>query len=107
MGGEKEVEMEEDPATAEDDKDAKITALETEIADLKAKLAEYETTKMAKETAETEIATLKLSNETKDAEIVKLTADIIEAKKVQAKKPEDIPYEKMTNAQRTKFNRNK
>lgn len=89
-----------EPENMADDKDAKITALETEIADLKAKLAEYETTKMAKETAETEIATLKLSVEDKDKEIVKLTADIIEAKKVETvKKPvsEMTPLEKFRN----------
>ena len=92
-----EVELEEETPPVTDDKDAKITALETEIADLKAQLAAKEEMKMADET---ELSTLKLSVEGKDKEIVKLTADLIEAKKVQTqKKPleEMTPLEKFRN----------
>jgi len=103
---EMEVEMEGETPTAEDDKDAKITALETEIADLKAQLVAKEEMKMANEKAETELATLKLSVEDKDKEIVKLKGEIVEAKKVENfQKQEPIPYEKMTNAQKVKYNR--
>jgi uncharacterized small protein (DUF1192 family) len=100
-----EVVAEEKEVELEDDSASKITALETEIADLKAQLAAKEEMKM---TAETELSTLKLSNETQVTEIVKLTADLIEAKKVQNfQKQEDIPYEKMSNVQKAKFNRGK
>lgn len=96
-----------EPENMADDKDAKITALETEIADLKAQLAAKEEMKMAKETAETELATLKLSVETKDSEIVKLTADLIEAKKVQTPAPVAKLYSEMTNKEKALYNRGK
>ncbi len=102
-----EVELEAEPASASDDKDAKITALETEIADLKAQLAAKEEMKMAKEASETEIATLKLSVEGKDKEIVKLTADLIEAKKVQTPAPVAKLYSEMTNKEKALYNRGK
>ncbi len=101
-----EEELEAEPAPS-DDKDAKITALETEIADLKAQLAAKEEMKMAKETDETEFATLKLSVEDKDAEIVKLTADLIEAKKVQTPAPVAKLYSEMTNKEKALYNRGK
>lgn len=90
-----------------DDSAEKITALETEIADLKAQLAAKEEMKMAKETAETEIATLKLSVEDKDKEIVRLTADIVEAKKVQTPAPVAKLYSEMTNKEKALYNRGK
>jgi len=62
---------------------------------------------MAKETAETEIATLKLSVEDKDKEIVKLTADLIEAKKVQTPAPVAKLYSEMTNKEKALYNRGK
>ena len=58
---------------------------------------------MANEEAEVKLqADLKLANE----EVVKLTAEVIEAKKIKPIALEaDIPYDKMTNAQKVKFNR--
>jgi len=104
---EMEVELEGETPPAEDDKDAKITALETEIADLKAQLVAKEEMKMANETVETELATLKLSNETQATEIIKLTADIVEAKKVQAPAPVAKLYSEMTNKEKALYNRGK
>lgn len=101
---EMEVELEEETPPASDDKDAKITALETEIADLKAQLAVKEEMKMADET---ELSTLKLSVEDKDAKIVKLTADLIEAKKVQTPAPVAKLYSEMTNKEKALYNRGK
>lgn len=89
--------------TGESDKDAKILALETEITDLKAKLSDLEATKMANE--ETEMK-LKSDFEESKNEIVKLKSELIEAKKVQAIKLEaEIPYEKMTDVQKVRYNR--
>lgn len=86
-----------------DEKDARILELETENADLKAKISELEATKMANEESEVK---LKSDFETLKSEKEQLLADLIEAKKVQSfNKQEDIPYEKMTNAQKVKYNR--
>lgn len=97
-------EVVEEEVEMEDEKDAKITALETEIADLKAQLAAKDEMKMS---SETDLATLKLSVEAKDAEIVKLTADIIEAKKVQTPKPVEKLYSEMNNKEKALYNRGK
>jgi len=100
MGAISEIEPIEDaPAEpADDGKDAKILELETKIADLEAKLTEATATKMANEAVIPEL----------EARLVKLESELIEARKI---KPiilaEEVPYEKMTNAQKVKFNRNK
>lgn len=80
---------------------AKITDLETELADAKAKLSQYEQTQMLNEDKLTKFKT------EKDAEIEKLQAELIEAKKIPVAKVEEVPYEKMTNAQKVKYNRGK
>lgn len=100
MGSISETEpIEEAPAEPEDDgKDAKILELETKIADLEAELTKKEEVKMANEAVIPEL----------EAKVIKLESDLIEARKI---KPiilqEDVPYEKMTNAQKVKYNRGK
>jgi hypothetical protein len=94
MGAISEIEpVEGEPV--DDGKDAKILELETKIADLEAKLTEATATKMSSETELNE-------------KLVKLESDLVEARKI---KPiilaEEVPYEKMSNAQKVKFNRNK
>lgn len=87
------------------DAQAKITELETEIADLKAQLTTQDEVKMANEEAELKLqADLKKANE----EVVKLTAEVIEAKKIKPIALEvEKTYEQMTNAEKVKFNRGK
>jgi len=101
MGAISEIEPVEDepsPEPVDDEKDAKILELETKIADLEAKLTEATETKMANEAVIPEL----------EAKLVNLESELIEARKI---KPiilaEEVPYEKMTNAQKVKFNRNK
>ena len=79
----------------------KIVELETALADTQAKLAQYEQTQMSNEDELTKLKT------EKDAEIEKLQAELIEAKKIPVAKVEEVPYEKMTNAQKVKYNRGK
>jgi hypothetical protein len=91
-------EMEAEPmveeAPVEDDKDAKILELETKIADLEAQLTQEKATKMSKE------------NDL-EAQVLKLETELIDAKKIKANPVQvELSYDKMTNAQKVKFNRN-
>ena len=93
----------EDTAGGNADLQAELDAALTKIADLEAKLVEYEATKMANEEAEVK---LKADFQGLTAENVKLKAELIDARKAQViEMALDIPYEKMTNAQKVKYNK--
>lgn len=105
MGAISEVEPIEDAAPEGDSEE--ITALKTKIADLEAKLAEYEATKMSAEEEATKAETEKAEELTKlksekDAEILKLENEIIELKKIQA-----MPTEKDDDSPLAKYRRKK
>lgn len=80
-----------------DELTAKNEALMAELSDLKAEQVK----------AETELTTMKSEKVEMTTEIEKLKGEIVEVKMVKnVPTPEaDIPYEKMTNAQKVKFNR--
>lgn len=80
-----------------DELTAKNEALMSELSDLKAEHVK----------AETELTTMKSEKVEMTTEIEKLKGEIVEVKMVKnVPTPEaEIPYEKMTNAQRVKFNR--
>ncbi len=106
-------------ATGGDDSAAEIDALNAKIADLEAQLVKATTmaetagnTNMANEEAtvklQSDLDALKLSSEKTEEENTKLKAELIELKAIPKIPTEDnVPYEKMTNAQKVKFNRNK
>jgi hypothetical protein len=106
MGAISEVEPVEDGGgedTKVADLEAKILELETENADLKAQITKAGETQMA---VETDTVKLKADFDAKDAEVLKLTSELMELKKIPAIPKEDaIPYDKMTNKQKVKFNR--
>lgn len=91
--GVKVSEVEVKVEAGDDGKDAKITALENEIADLKAKLAAKDEMKLSIERE-------------RGIEITKLKNELIEAKKVQVfKKPAEKMYSEMTNKEKTLHHR--
>jgi hypothetical protein len=82
-----------------DELTAENEALKAELANLKAEQVK----------AETEMTTMKSEKETMTTEIEKLKGEIVEVKMIknvpQNENLADIPYEKMTNKQKVKFNR--
>lgn len=87
----------------------KYNLLMAENADLKEKLAKMEGSKVA---SETELETMKAENEKFKAEKEQAVTDLakFKAEKEAVKdspKEEAVPYEKMSNYQKAKFNRGK
>ena len=92
--------------TAEETLQKQVDELTAENEALKAELS---TLKAEQVKAETEMTTMKSEKETMATEIEKLKGEIVEVKMVKnvpaTENLADIPYEKMTNKQKLKFNR--